>query len=229
MKQPNSLKTVVSTGLAGAAALAASTEAYGAVVSVTPPANFIPTSGVTNPAHQAPWDVNSDGTADFSLFFSQASTGGNWVSGIYGYGGAGIAAASAYAGPYVTYVYRLGAGAVVGPASPFYQAAGYVAVFASKFSGILYGQFSAPNSTGYVGFEFTAADGIHFGYFQVTTDHFVNAGSPGGQVFAQAFYETTPNTAITIVPEPTSLAALAFGSALLGGAALLRRKGAAKA
>jgi hypothetical protein len=223
MKQPNSLKTVVSTGLAGAAALAASTEAYGAVVSVTPPANFIPSSGVTSPANQTPWDVNSDGTTDFSLFFAQSSTAGNWVSGIYGYGGVGVAAAVAYQGPFVVYVNRLVVGNTIGPASAFAQATGYVAVFASQFGGLPYGQFQSPNTTGYVGFEFTAADGLHFGYFQVTTDHFQSAGSPGGQVFSQAFYETTPNTAITIVPEPGSLAALAFGSALLGGLALRRK------
>ncbi len=229
MTKQSAVFTNLTRGLAGAAALAAGTEAYGSVVSVAAPTNFVPASGTTNPANTRPWDVNSDGTADFELFFQQSSTNGNWVSGIYGYGGAGINCASGYAGPYVTYVYRLGTGAMIGPATPFYQATGYVAVFASKFSGVLYGQWSAPNTTGYVGFEFTATDGIHFGYFKVTTNRFQNAANPGGQVFAEAFYETTPNTPITIVPEPSSLAALALGSALLGGVALRRRKGAAKA
>ena len=230
MTKQSAVFTNLTRGLAGAAALAAGTEAYGTVVSATAPTNYVPSSGVTNPPNQRPWDVNNDGIVDFSFYFAQTSTNGNWVSGIYGYGGAGVNCASGYAGPYVTYVYRLGAGATVGPASPFYQATGYVAVFASKFSGVLYGQWSAPNTTGYCGFEFTAADGIHFGYFRLTTNRFQNAANPGGQVFAQAFYETTPNTPITIVPEPSSLAALAFGSALLGGGvALRRRKGAAKA
>jgi hypothetical protein len=228
MKTPNSLKTV-STGLAGAAALAASTEAYGAVVSATLPANFIPSSGVTSPANQTPWDVDGNGTVDFSLFFSQASTGGNFVSGIYGYGGVGTAAAVAYLGPYVAYVNRLVVGNTIGPASVFNQNTGYVAAFASRFNGTYYGQFVSPNTRGFIGFEFTNASGLHYGYLELMTSQFASAGSPGGQTFFQAFYETTPNTAITIVPEPRSLAALAFGAAILGGVALNRRKGAAKA
>ncbi len=223
----------LSKGLAGAAALAAGTEAYGAVTAANSlPANFIPSSGVTSPAHQESWDVDGDGTADFDLFFSQASTSGNWVSGIYGYGGVGTAAAVAYVGPYVVYVNRLSVGTSIGPTSIFNQDTGYVAAFASRFSGMLYGQFNPPNDRGFIGFEFTNASGLHFGYLELMTDPFTSAGSPGGQTFFQAFYESTPNTPITItaaIPEPGTLASLAVGAAFLGGVALRRRKAGAKA
>jgi len=226
MNKHTKIFSKVATGFAGAAALAAGTEAYADVVSATPPANFV--GVLSGTAHQAPWDVNSDGTPDFALFWSQATATGNWVSGIYGYGGVGVAAAVAYAGAYVTYVNRLAVGSMVGPASNFAQDPGYVAAFASRFSGTFYGQFSPPNTRGFIGFEFTAVDGLHYGYLELMTSQFVNAGNPGGQTFFRASYETTPNTAITVVPEPGSLASLAFGAAMLGGLALKRRKSAAK-
>ncbi len=212
-------------GLAGAVALAGASEAYAAVIQVTPPPNFTPTSGTTNPPSELPWDVNGDGTVDFGMFFSQASVGGVFTSGIYGYGGVGVAATVGAMGPYVAYVSRLSLGAIVGPSSGFAQDPGFIAAFASRYNGALYGNFVGANGRGFVGFEFTAADGIHFGYFEIRTSDFVNAANPGGQVFFSAFYESTPNTAITIaIPEPGTLGALAFGTVALAGLVAHRRK-----
>ncbi len=229
MKKPKYLKAI-SSGLAGAAALAAGSEAYGGVVpAASLPANFTPSSGATAATGIA-WDVDGDGTNDFNFLFRQTSTTGNFVIGIYGYGGVGINCSVAYQGPFVVYTNRLAGGDTIGPSSDFEQTNPYVDVLASKFSGSTYGQFTAPNSRGFVGFEFTAGDGqLHYGYIDLFAARYRNAANPGGLQFFSASYDNTPNTPITIVPEPGSLAALAFGGALLGAVALRRRKAAAQA
>ena len=235
----NSAIKKATTGLAGAVALAGGSQAYGAVVSVTPPANFVPTSGVTT-GEEIPWDVDGNGTVDFEITFDQASTNGNWESGFYGVGGVGIAAAAGYAGtivPSITYATRLSAGATVSSASAFAQTPTgtkyfYPTVLGSKYGTKFYGQFT--NHTGgaairgFVGFGFTAADGsIPYGDLQLSTSRYRSATNPGGITFYSAAYDTTAGEAITIpsaVPEPSSLAALAFGTAGAAGAALRRRR-----
>lgn len=233
MKNPNPLKSIVATGLAGAATLAAGSEAYANVVaSTTLPANYTPTSSTTNPPYEPTWDVNGDGTNDFQFIFYQiaGNTGLNWLSGVYGYGGIGIAAPVAYQGTFASYVNRLANGNTIGPASVFNQTqtstGGYFNVFASRYGSKLYGQWKTVTD-GFLGFEFTEADGLHYGYVEIKTSRYVNSTNKGGIFFSNGFYETTPNTPITIgqaVPEPGTLAALAFGAAIVGGASLRRRK-----
>ena len=43
--------------------------------------------------------------------------------------------------------------------------------------------------------------------------------------FVNAFYNTTPNEAITIVPEPGTMAMMAIGAAAMLGVAIKRRRG----
>ncbi len=226
-------RTIISkatTGLAGAVAIASGSQAYGAVVSATLPANILPTSGAFTTS--VPWDVNGDGTQDFEFDFNQVSTNGNFVSGVYGLGGVGVNATVGYAGAYVTYTNRLSAGATISASSSFAQEAPYVSVLGSRYGTKFYGQFI--NATGgaairgFVGFEFTAADGIHFGDIELSTSRYRSATNPGGITFYSASYQTTPGVPITIVPEPTSLAALAFGAAGAAGVALRRRKAASQ-
>ncbi|MBE7211099.1 MAG: PEP-CTERM sorting domain-containing protein [Gluconacetobacter diazotrophicus] len=224
-------------GLAGAVALAGGSQAYGAVVSVTPPANFIPTSGVSS--QQIPWDVDGNGTADFEFTFDQASTNGNWEAGFYGYGGVGIAAPVGYASASfatITYATRLSAGATISSTSAFAQTPTgtkyfYPTVLGSRYGTKFYGQFT--NHTGgaairgFIGFEFTAADGqLHYGDIEIATSRYRSATNPGGITFYSAAYNTTAGAPITIsaVPEPTSLAALAFGAAGAAGAAWRRKR-----
>lgn len=232
MKNTNNLKTIALTGFAGAAALAAGSEAYGAVVaSTTLPANYTPTSTTSNPPYEPTWDVDGDGTNDFQFIFYQiaGNTKGNFLSGVYGYGGVGVAAPVAYTAAFGVYVNRLAAGATIGPSSTFNQTqtstGGYFSVFASRYNKTLYGQWKTVTD-GFLGFEFTEADGIHYGYVEIKTSRYVSSTNPGGIYFSNAFYETSPNTAITIgaVPEPGTLASLAFGAAVLGGAALGKRR-----
>jgi hypothetical protein len=223
----------ITTGLAGAAALAAGSEAYGAVVpSATLPINFVPTSVTSNNIQG--WDVDGDGTPDFQFVFYQkaGNTGLNWLSGIYGYGGVGINAPVAYiGGAGLSYCNQLLTSTNVGPSSVFNQVqtstGGYFNVLASRYTTKLYGQWKTVTQ-GFLGFEFTAADGfLHYGYIEIKTSRFVNSTNKGGQFFLDAFYETTPNTAIHVnppIPEPGTLASLAFGAVVLGAAALRRRK-----
>ena len=226
-------------GLAGAVALAGGSQAYGAVVSVTPPANFVPTSGATA-GNDTTWDVNGDGTADFVLAFTQASTNGNWFSGIYGYGGVGTAAVAGYSTAfatssgtgYISYANRLAAGATIGSGSTFVQTGTYASVLGSRYGSKIYGQFvnhtGGAASRGFIGFEFTAADGLHYGALEVSTSRYRSATNPGGQTFYSAYYQSTPGATLTIptaaVPEPGSLAALAFGSAGVAAGIAARRR-----
>ena len=211
------------TGLAGAVALAGGSQAYGAVVSVTPPANFLPTSGVSD--NQTIWDVNGDGTPDFILDFTQASTNGNWFSGIYGYGGVGTAAPAGYVNSfagtsgtlYLAYASRLAAGATISSGSTFVQTDPYSSVLGSRYGTKFYGQFvnhtGGAAIRGFIGFEFTAADGIHYGALEVSTSRYRSATNTGGQTFYSAYYQTTPGAALVI---PAAAAAGAGFAGSLG-------------
>ena len=222
MMTPKSLKKV--TGLAGAAALAGATQAYGAPTSFTLPPNFIPGSDTTSPSHKIFVDVDGNGTNDLEFgFFQSPSAPNEFFAGVYVLDGSAVA----YYNPSLGSgsANRLGVGDTVGPASSFYQKAGYFTFIALQFNGNYYGPFSPPNDRGFVGFSFLGADSLtHYGYIELQGDPFLSAGSPGGLKFFSGAYETTPNTVITIVPEPSSLASLDFGAAALIGLGVVRRK-----
>ena len=221
------------TGLAGAVALAGGSQAYGAVVSVAVPANITSTNALGTPKTEF-YDVNGDGTPDFQLTCGVNTTYKAAYAGISGayqaYNAFGFEnKVVGYAGAYANYASRLAAGTVVGSSSAFVYGQ-YLTVLGSRFSGKNYG---ALRTQGFVGFEFEAADGLHFGYINLkaTVSGSTAANLSATLNFYSAAYESTPNTPITIpgaVPEPTSLAALAFGGAGLAGAAAYRRKKAAK-
>ena len=169
------------------------------------------------------FDVNGDGIPDLQLTagvmtaYKSAYTG---VSGAYqGYDAFGtVNKVVGYAGTFGNYATRLAAGTVVNASSAFIYG-NYLTILGSRFSGKNYGQF---RTRGYLGFEFAAADGEHFGYLNLLA---TVAGSTAANLsakltFYSAAYETTPGVAITIpgaVPEPSSLAALAFGGIGLAG------------
>ena len=218
--------TKATTGLAGALALAGGTQAYGAVVSSAVPANIIPTTGATTATFRN-WDVNGDGTDDFQFGFQQTSTTGNFIGGVLGLSGSNLPVA--YNGTYATYANRLTIGATVGASSTFTDSYPYFTVLGSRFSGTFYGQFTSSTGApvrGYLGFEFAAADGIHYGAIELQTSPFASATDPGGLLFFSAEYQSTPGVALTIaaVPEPGSLATLALGGAGVVGMAAMRRR-----
>lgn len=222
------------TGLAGAVAIASGSQAYGAVVSATLPANLTSTNAAGTPMTDF-WDVNGDGTPDFQLTagvntaYKAAYTG---VAGAYqAYAAFGVEnQVVGYAGSFGNYATRLTAGTSVGSGSAFIYG-NYLTVLGSRFSGKNYGQF---RTRGFLGFEFQEADGTHYGYLELLS---TVAGSTASNLsakltFYSAAYETTPNTPIVIpgaIPEPSSLAALAFAGAGLAGAVAYRSKKAAPA
>jgi hypothetical protein len=91
----------------------------------------------------------------------------------------------------------------------------------SNYGGILYGGFATqvpPGTNAYAGFEFTASDGVHYGWLYLN----VNAGVID---FTGAAYESTPGMAIAAgVPEPGTLAMLALGAVGIVGTAIKRRR-----
>ena len=223
------------TGLAGAVAIAGGTQAYGAVVTVTPPTPIVSTNALGTPVTEF-FDVNGDGVSDLQLTVGvitadKAAYGG--VSGSYvAYDTFGtVNQVVGYAGSFGNYATRLAAGATVGSTSAFVYG-NYLTILGSRFAGKNYGQF---RTRGFLGFEFAAADGEHFGYLNLLS---TVAGSGAATLtstltFYSAAYESTPGVPITIpgaaVPEPSSLAALAFAGAGLAGAVSYRRKKAAQA
>jgi hypothetical protein len=188
------------SGVAGAMAIAGGTDAYGAVMSIPLPANIPGYSGTAVPFTQRFVDIDGNGTTDILFDYSAPNSyvGGTFlhdVTGIDGYG------------PGPSYANNLTAGTSINATDVTATPNADVTLTST------YGQVGAflTNQTGFIGFSFVDSNSAtHFGYFQVTT------GQTAGLQFLSAAYQTTPNTAIlagaTPVPEPGSLAALAFGA-----------------
>lgn len=221
------------TGLTGAAAIAGGSQAYGAVVTVAPPANITSTNAIGTPITEF-FDLNSDGVSDLQLTVGVNTSYQSAYAGVSGsyvaYNTFGkVNQVIGYAGTFGNYATRLAAGATVGPTSAFIYG-NYLTILGSRFAGTNYGQF---RTRGFLGFEFAAADGEHFGYLNLlaTVTGSTAADLSSKLTFFSAAYESTPNTPITIpgaVPEPSSLAALAFAGVGLAGAVAYRRKKAAQ-
>ncbi len=120
-------------------------------------------------------------------------------------------------------------------ASGSYLAQGSLA-FGAGFTGSKW-KTNATKS-GYLGFSFTLADGLHYGFIGMTVGPQGLGANSRAISIGGIGYETTPNTAITVsggfgavpnaVPEPSSVALLALGAGGLAAYRQRRKKAAAK-
>ncbi len=225
-------------GLTGAIALAGATRAYGAVVQANPPL----TNTVTGTAQKGTggftaWDVDGDGVLDFTIGAVVFRAGGSpplqqpdSTTSINGFD-----QSNAMTVGYVryspvfgnnTYCSNLPVGSTVGPNSAFTGLTDKYGFLGNQYGTTANGQFL--NKTGYIGFEFTNSSGLHYGFaeFSSLLSGSTNADATCTITYLGAEYETLPNTPIVVsaVPEPGSLAALAFGVAGAAGVAACRRR-----
>jgi hypothetical protein len=232
----------VAGGIAGAAAIAAGTSAYAAVLAIPLPADVtMPAAGTTNPTTGGfNWDANGDSIADFAFAyrFPNTATGSGvvWQANMNPVNGTTVGnAVLGFAGPFISYAVNAPLNTVVGPTTPStttFRTTAQVTLGSVYRSGGVpsaYGGFSPgaaglpagfpAAATGYVGFRVGQGATAQYGWLQVA----VTAGGAGvnGITFLGGAIETTPNTPIAagVIPEPGSLAALACGAV-----ALLRRK-----
>jgi hypothetical protein len=205
-----------------AAAMVAACRAEGAVVQSTSATGLRPptTDGSIS------WDVDGDGLADFRLQNDSSEFAriheldpGRFVAG-YAITSDGFA--------------KLADGFPVGPQVPGFR------FFTSPQTAI---QLTASSQigedanregwwmgeTGYFGFKFSNAGGTHYGWGEIQFEPAENGTVGSGYTILQAWYDSTPGTAIVVgdtgggsaVPEP-SVALLALLAT--GGAAIYRRR-----
>jgi hypothetical protein len=220
--KPKSL-TKASSGLVGALAIASGSTAYSDIVVVGTPADLLPSTFPTSTSIFTDWDINGDAIADFTFSFRQPEAATvDWQGNIFSYSAGN--AVLAYLGPFFPYVTRLNNGDTVAPFGPNAfvpgSAGGVQVIISSRYAGTDYGQFHPPNSTGFLGFQFTVGSDTFNGYiqFRIARDFGID--------FISAAYNDTPGGAITAgaIPEPGTVGLLALGAAGLAGVAIRRRK-----
>jgi len=218
-------------GLAGAAALAGVTQAYGAVVVRPVPASIAgkdPTTTTSNATVTRSIDVDGNGTVDLQVRYRSFTVSGYVIQQSFVFSQTGKTLAYADGtGQY--YAYRLANGDTIPGSFPLAQSATYLTHVATNINGSDYGFWNL-GQRGFIGFNFlNASSQLVNGYIELQTNASPGPGTGafnGVQFFSLA-YESTPGQSIIAgsVPEPSSLAALAFGGAGLAAMAYRRRKG----
>lgn len=208
MSEKNSL--IVSGGLAGAAALAATSGAYAAIVPAALPPVTPTTATLLN---QTPWDIDGDGLTDLTIIAADLSgpfTGTTWSSQLAMVGNTAVSYVGAYG---FTYVTNLAAGVSVDTNLPGflpgYGAYGQMILGSLYGAGLSpYGQFVGSPAVGYVGIRFANGTGVHNAWALVSSTNF------GDVAILAAAYNDVPEGKILTgqVPAPGTLGALAFGA-----------------
>ena len=158
------------------------------------------------------WDVDGDGTNDFSLFVAGAGS----LSYLY----LGFANAdNAVVGPGFG---KLDAGFTVGSTADFNRGGagrlGIVGVGGFLAGDALDGGWGSIDETGYIGFQFDIAGGTHYGWAEVTTDN-------EQAIINQAWYENVAGASINVAAVPeVSQFSLGLGALAMGAAGLRRMR-----
>ena len=224
-------------GLTGAVALAGTTQAYGTVVAGHPPLSTVitGTGSASSPGGFTSWDIDGDGTLDFTVGATVFRAGGRpplqqpdsitSVNGVYPSEMAvGYAGYSPVFGKTI-YCSNLAVGTTVGSTSAFTGLNNAYGFLGNRYGTTAKGQFLS--TTGFIGFRFLESGALHYGYaeFSSVLTGSTNANASCTITYLGSYYETAANTPIVVgaVPEPGSLAALAFGVAGAVGVAAYRQ------
>jgi hypothetical protein len=223
----------VQSGLAGAIAMAAGSQAYG-VVSIPTPADIpTPPTGTTSAA--VGWNVDGVGGNDFVFQFrhpNATGTGVRWQANMNPQSGSSTGnAVAGFLGPFINYATNFAQNTFIGatlPSGSSFRTATQVtlgSVYSSGGVASAYGGFgngapsggATPNgiqqAEGYVGFRVGTGANARYGWLQLRTNT-----TFGIDFIAAALGDVGETVETGIVPEPASLGLLAIGAT-----ALLRR------
>jgi len=211
------------SGIAGAVALAAGSQAYG-ISLITAPANLASTVGTTTTRG---WDVNGDAINDFGFTFRFPNTTG--ATGVVWQGAMAPPTANGngvvgYQGAFVPYATNLSFGQNVGPTPPagasfrtttqtvlasIYRSGGVPSGYGGFYPGNTNVGGTAPGAShGYAGFRVGTGATARYGWLEVTI---TSSGFTFGQA---ALGDVGEAVQAGVVPEPTSLAAIALGASV---------------
>ena len=226
-------RTQIVKGLAGAAALAGASQAYGTIVVRPVPANIAgnnPTN-TSNATITRNIDVDGNGTNDIQVRYRSFTTGGVYqIQQSFIFSNSGQTAAYGPVGANSQfYAYQAAGGATIPGTYAFGQNATFLTHLATDINGTHYGltgQWEL-GARGFAGFSFlNASNVLCFGYIELQTNAWTGAGTIGVQFFSLAYENSGAPIVAGAVPEPSTLAALAFGGAGLAAAIYRRRKNA---
>ena len=228
-------KNNILTGLAGAAALAGASQSYGTIIVRPTPANIAgndPTTNTSSATITRNIDVDGNGTNDIQVRYRSFNVqGGAYViQQSFIFSNTGTTAAYGPVGANSQfYAYQVGAGAAIPGTYAFGQNATFLTHLATDINGTHYGltgQWDLGNR-GFAGFSFlNASNVLCFGYIELQTNAWTGAGTIGVRFFSLAYDNSGAPINAGAVPEPSTLAALAFGGAGLAAAVYRRRKNA---
>lgn len=212
-----SLFRILSQSIIVAAALAAGTQADASIIALPLPADILPGTFPTSGPLTSTWDVNGGGGPEFSFTFfqPQLSVGLDWQATVTGFAGSNASVLGFFGATNDTFALRLNNGNPVVASGANSFLSGVPVTLATRVDGVNSGSFLGPvQTTGFIGFSFMNGTDTFYGYLGLTVIR------NSGIVFHSAAYNDVPGGSIfaaaTPVPEPGTLAVLAFGLAALG-------------